>query len=332
MIQRVQISNYRCFSAVNVPLGPMTVLIGANNSGKSAFLSALNLVQEPPKEIVASDRYLFHLKSKPLISITCDEQSEITVSETFEQSAGPGKPQRKSSKPIWKVSGPRDLIMPIRCFGGDALAPVMTSAGVTEKEGVPEIDNAVTNLPAVLDSLLRRDRTRFDRILKTLAHLIPGFQDLHIATPDASKRRIDLELEHGLTMNADLASYGVRLMIFFVTLANHPSPPKLVLLEEPENGVHPKRLKDIVELLLGLSDARYADHPTQVVLTTHSPYLLDSIDVSKNQVLVARRSQDGSRGIEPVSKERLQTFLDEFMLGEVWLNQGEEGLLEKQKQ
>src|SRR5260370_26651396 len=41
MLKRFQIRNYRCFPHVDVPLGPVTVLIGANDTGKSSFLTAL---------------------------------------------------------------------------------------------------------------------------------------------------------------------------------------------------------------------------------------------------------------------------------------------------
>jgi predicted ATPase len=328
MIERVRISKYRCFSEIEVPLGPLTVLVGANNSGKSAFLSALNLVQEQPKSISVSDRWMFDDSSVPIIELFCDGNAKVTVTEeTVQQKGGFGG---QGAKRGWKASGSTNLVTPIRFFGGELLAPSMLSPGVTEKQGVPELDNEVKNVPAFLDSLLRKDRTRFDRILSKLRDLIPGLRDLHIATPDAGQRRIDLELDNTSSMNADLASYGVRLMIFFVALANHPFPPKLVLLEEPENGVHPKRLKDIVDLLIGLSEAKYASHPTQVVLTTHSPYLLDYIDISKNRVLVAQRSDDGSRSITAIDENRLSSFLDDFMLGEVWINQGEAGLLQKE--
>jgi hypothetical protein len=88
-------------------------------------------------------------------------------------------------------------------------------------------------------------------------------------------------------------------------------------------------LKDIIDLLIGLSESQYGQQGSQVILTTHSPYLLDCVDVSKQQVLVAQRQENGLRTIEPVDQDRLNQFLDEFMLGEVWLNRGEAGLLKK---
>ena len=130
-------------------------------------------------------------------------------------------------------------------------------------------------------------------------------------------------------MPADRASAGVRLLLFFVALAYHPSPPKLILLEEPETGVHPTRLSEIMGLLRDITKGKHGGHASQIILTTHSPYLLDSANLEADQILVFRREEDGSRTATPADAERLRTFLDEFLLGEVWFNQGEEGLISR---
>ena len=83
-----------------------------------------------------------------------------------------------------------------------------------------------------------------------------------------------------------------------------------------------------MSLLRDITQAKHGQ-PAQVVVSTHSPYLLDLVDMAKDQVLVFRRQEDGSCTAEPADAERLKVFLDEFMLGEVWYNQGEEGLVAK---
>jgi predicted ATPase len=157
--------------------------------------------------------------------------------------------------------------------------------------------------------------------------LINGLQEVEIATPEPSSRRIDLVIETGFRLPADRTSVGLRLVLFFVALAFHPSPPRTILLEEPENGVHPRRLADVMRLLREITQGKHGSHAAQVILTTHSPHLLDYADLEQDQVLVFRRNEDGSRTAEPVDEDRLKTFLDEFMLGEVWYNQGEAGLV-----
>ncbi|HOW19817.1 MAG TPA: ATP-binding protein, partial [Phycisphaerae bacterium] len=174
-----------------------------------------------------------------------------------------------------------------------------------------------------------RDRKRFFEFVDAMRKAVPGLEEIEISTPDPAERSVDLVIENGLRVPADRVSAGVRLLLFFMALAYHPSPPKLILIEEPENGIHPRRLADVMRLLRELTQGVHAGHKAQVVLTTHSPYLLDQVDLEQDQVLVFRRNDDGSRTAEPADAARLRTFLDEFMLGEVWFNQGEEGLVGK---
>ena len=88
-------------------------------------------------------------------------------------------------------------------------------------------------MPSLLDFLLRRDRRRFFAVADAIKQHVPGVQDINIATPAASTRRLDLVLDGGFTIPADQSSAGVRLILFFIALAYHPSPPKIILLEEP---------------------------------------------------------------------------------------------------
>lgn len=84
-----------------------------------------------------------------------------------------------------------------------------------------------------------------------------------------------------------------------------------------------------MKLLHSIVEGRLANHAAQVILTTHSPYLLDFVDLDNDQVLVFQRTDDGSRTALPVDKNRLKAFIDEFMLGEIWFNQEEAGLVAK---
>jgi predicted ATPase len=121
-----------------------------------------------------------------------------------------------------------------------------------------------------------------------------------------------LVLGGGFTIAADQASAGVRLILFFIALAYHPSPPKTILLEEPENGIHQRRLDDVMRLLKGITRGEHANHAAQVVLSTHSPYLLDSVSIAEDQVLIFQRLDDGQCTVTPADRGRLALFRREF--------------------
>ena len=251
MLDRVQISDYRCLRDVDVPLKPLTILIGPNNTGKSSFLSALELFRNAGRErentvaIESIDFWQLNRSLEPTITGFCKGHTEVQV---------------RREKNAWRRSGENYHLVPLSHFDLPSLQS-LESQGVTDKEGIPTIDDSAQNVPAYLDALLRKDRTRFFIVLDKLKALVPGLSDLDIATPTPQNRRVDLKFENGVTVDARNASTGVKLLIFFVCVANHPQPPKTILLEEPENSVHPKRLGDIVNLLIGMSEGKFADVP-----------------------------------------------------------------------
>jgi predicted ATPase len=318
VLRRVLIENFRCLKHVDVPLKPLTVLIGPNDTGKTAFLQAIEALATIQRGLSADDYWRRDASG----NIVLKGQTAI------------GTLARTANVGLLKPGTPEDSIVSM-------LNPVsriqMPSAGISmecrgyssAEEQVLPLDYDGQKVPALFDYLLRRDRKRFFSIVEALRQRVPGLEDIDIATPDPALRRIELVIERGLRIPADAASAGVRLLMFFVALAYHPRPPKLVLVEEPENGIHPKRLTDVMQLLREITLGDHGEHPAQVILTTHSPYLLDCVDPEHDQVLVFQRNDDGSRGAQPVDVDRLKTFMDEFMLGEVWFNETEAGLVAK---
>ena len=313
MLNQVKINNFRCFKSVSVPMRPLTVLVGPNDTGKSAFLAAVHaLVNQTglPK----SDFPRFQDSAEPSVH-----------GQTTKEGGG--------SLTLYHGNWRR-----VPDGGGTSLQPVarhvlpsggalLISAGESDDAGPPELTEQGEKVPTLLDHLLRCDRKRFDEYVKAMGNLVPGLENIHIRTPHPAKRRIDLVVEKGLVVPGDQTSAGVRLLLFFVALAYHPTPPKLILLEEPETGVHPRRLAEVMRLLREITEGKHGSHAAQVILTTHSPYLLDHVNPETDQVLVFQRDDDGTRSVQPADPSRLKDFLDEFMLGEVWFNQGEAGLV-----
>jgi predicted ATPase len=294
VIQRVQIENFRALTGVDVELRPLTILVGPNDSGKSSFLDAINRIS---RGAVERQDWRCSQSQPPQIRLL-----------------------NKNDHPF---------VGDIELFKLPSQGIPMVSVGVADDahRGAPPLHSTGMNLAAFLDYLLRKDRKRFDQIQASLRQLVPGFEEISITTPSADTRSVLISLEQGLEISGERLSTGVRMLFFFVALAYHPNPPQVVLIEEPENGVHPKRLKDIVDLLRSLTAGKLSSTAVQVLVSTHSPYLLDHIRLPEDQVLVFRRERNGDRKATAVDQQRLKIFLDEFMLGEVWFNQGEEGLL-----
>ena len=137
-------------------------------------------------------------------------------------------------------------------------------------------------------------------------------------------KAIHFELEAG-SIRAAQASDGVLLFLGFLALCHLPEPPKLLLIEEPENGVYPTRLVEVARLLKRFVQKDPTGAP-QVVISTHSPYLLS--EFAPEEVTFMSRQPDGSVRARPLRDapnihERMN---GEFYLGELWYNLTEQEL------
>jgi predicted ATPase len=185
-------------------------------------------------------------------------------------------------------------------------------------------------LPSALDILLGSYRSAFNDIESGLREFAPFVKSIRLKpgrTEKGTGKSIAFELNTGAEVAMPLMSDGVRLCLAYLTLLHAPSTPGIVLLEEPENGVHPRALQSIARALQRLTDASRGDTVVQVILTTHSPYLLDF--VPPQSVIVFGRKKSGESVAAPLLtlpgvEERLASG---FSLGEMWFNVGEEQLL-----
>jgi predicted ATPase len=88
----------------------------------------------------------------------------------------------------------------------------------------------------------------------------------------------------------------------------------LIMLEEPENGLHPARIREVMNILKDL-----AKNGTQVLLTTHSPLVLNELEA--NQVTVLwRRDGEGARSTLMSKTADFEKRSEVFSLAELWLN------------
>ena len=276
MIDFVRIHNFRGLKEVYVRLRPLTVLVGSNDSGKTSFLEGVHL-RLHHHSFQQSDSWRYGAES-------------VTV-ETLDD--------RNNA---WEGSA--------AIFKLPSQGIPMESAGAadTNQKGAPPLQADGGNVAAFIDYLLRKDRQRFDKMQSSLRQLVPGFEEIRISTPSPEKRSISLSIEEGFEIPGSSLSTGVRMLLFFVALAHHPSPPDVALIDEPETGVHPKRLKDIVDLLRKLTEGELGGKKVQVILSTHSPYLLDHVHLPEDQVIVFAREKDGRRTAKEADQVRLKTF------------------------
>lgn len=172
------------------------------------------------------------------------------------------------------------------------------------------------NLVSVLHSL--SNNARFDQNYDRLQHIMktafPDFKKFDFQQPEGSRlMALHWRMQNGTDFAAYSLSDGMIRFLGLVTLLLSPEPPSLITIDEPEIGLHPKLIPLLLELL------RYASERTQIIVTTHSPLLLDEDYISLEQVILTERGDDGIARIGTASSlSHLNSWLEDFTLGNLW--------------
>jgi len=201
-------------------------------------------------------------------------------------------------------------------------------------------------LATLLQDILGHDPDLFLNLRDQFCALFPQFGKVRIESARAFERKrtndltetwepglglaIRLETRDGQTVRAEQASDGAILMLGFLALAHLPDPPRLLLIEEPENGIYPKWLGEVIKLLKQMVYRTEGRPFPQIILTTHSPYVLSFFE-PEEVTFLSRDPQKPEAGVRarplrdaPNIRERLAG--GEFYLGELWYNLSEEEL------
>ena len=145
-------------------------------------------------------------------------------------------------------------------------------------------------LAAFLRTLQALEPRQFAAVEKALHTLMPNVDGIEVDVNDLGEAELRLK-ENGVAIPARVLSEGTLRLLGLLAIGEAPS---LVGFEEPENGVHPRRIRLIAELLR--TRARLGG--TQYVVTTHSPVLPDLLP--DDSLLAVRRDERRTR-IDPFS-------------------------------
>ena len=126
------------------------------------------------------------------------------------------------------------------------------------------------DLAAFLNTLRALEPRQFEAVEKALHMLMPQLDGIEVEVSDLGEAELRLR-EGGIAIPARVLSEGTLRMLGLLALAGVKTPPALVGFEEPENGIHPRRIEMIAELL----KTRAGLGQTQYIVTTHSPLLPD---------------------------------------------------------
>jgi predicted ATPase len=146
-------------------------------------------------------------------------------------------------------------------------------------------------------------------ILEALRDLYEGLDDFDVSIEGGTVQVFFTEGD--FTIPATSLSDGTLRYLCLLAILCDPTPPPLICIEEPELGLHPDIIPKVAYLLKAASER------TQLIVTTHSDILVDAMTDRPDAVLVCEK-HDGQTRIRRLDSEKLEEWLKDYRLGELW--------------
>jgi energy-coupling factor transporter ATP-binding protein EcfA2 len=351
MIHTFRAKNYGCLLDVAASLTPLHAFIGPNDNGKSTLLHGLRtLTQLASDKFTHEDGvwapfdpffpYRFPKTADPPVNhgirLMCDvdggSYSYVIEADTLESINMPGDGGAPSIDPYFvrrpedtgstsRFVGPQRVITSILAqltparmvrFDPDALRE--PSGLIPETTPVSFLDDRGHGLAGVYFAIRNRDDNAFSSILADVRRHFPTIKGLRVKAISPGEVVLEAELTSGARVEARRMSEGLLYYLAFTAL-RHLDRASLLLVEEPENGLHPARIAEVVRALRAI----VTDTGTQVLMATHSPLVVN--ELTPDEVSVVTRSPErGTRVTRIKDTPNFEERAKVYALGELWLS------------
>ncbi|MCB1034083.1 MAG: AAA family ATPase [Acidobacteria bacterium] len=339
-VRKIHVRGFKSIRDQEVDLGPLSVLVGGNGSGKSNFFDAFRLlhylgagdletfiargggasrflyrgtkVTEAIKIEISLDDYAYETA---LVSTgedrlfvkeeTASFRDPDTGSRWFDRTRhasghGAARDLLHRSSDVWRVHHFNDT---------SPSAKVKLTSDVHDNLFLRE---DAGNLPAFLYRLQETAGSAFRTITETIQMVAPFFDGFRLQPDRLNGEKIRLEWKEkgsDLYFAASSLSDGTLRFMALVTLLLQPDPPPTILIDEPELGLHPAAVTLLAAILESVATR------TQIIVSTQSVTLVDQF--APEAILVVDR-RGGASEFRHLTSEELEAWLEDFSLGELW--------------
>lgn len=167
------------------------------------------------------------------------------------------------------------------------------------------------NLAAFLYSI--QDTAEYKKIVTTIQRVAPYFHDFILQPDKANENQIRLKWKHRYSddtyFDANSLSDGTLRFICLTTLLLQPNLPKMILLDEPELGLHPYALQLLGSMLKSVASK------TQIIASTQSVTLANQFDY---QNIIIVEQCDNTSTFRQLQEDEVNLWLDDYRIGDIW--------------
>ena len=345
-LSRIVLKGFKSIRECNLQLSELNVLIGANGSGKSNFIAFFQLIQKilssnlqlyvskqggadsllhfgrkKTHQLVA-ELYFGNNGYKFVLEPTQDNRMVFFNENLWwnvygDRTVGSGhfETRVESQKQLTRIY---DYTVPVmQSWRLYHFNDTSDSALVKQRQKINDniyLRSDAQNLAAYLYLLKEQYQTHYQRIVKTIQLVAPFFGDFYLRPDPNNHDQIELEwVEKGedVPFKAYQLSDGTLRFICLATVLMQPEDkqPEMILIDEPELGLHPYAINVLAALLRSTAKSK------QVIVSTQSVALLNEFDVS--DVIVCDRIE-GATHLHRLDEDALAEWLEEYSLGELW--------------
>lgn len=343
----ITIKGYKSFKDITVPLNAINILIGSNGAGKSNFLSLFALLGNAFNGMLARsvalyggvDKFFYNgRKETERISIDVREGKNSYVLDLMESDGSLiveneklGYSSNSDGKYTYHIISNYKTETNLRDYNGatrgDYIKQYMSQirkfhfhdTGRTSPfTGVSNIVNDSYmlysqggNLAAFLYGIMNNNPMVYKRIVRVIQSVAPFFNDFYLKPNENGGIRLQWRDKFSeVIYGPNDLSDGTMRFIALAVLFMQPELPKVIVIDEPELGLHPVAIEKLAGLI-----KMAANRGTQVIAATQNAELISNF---QPEDILTVDQRDGESQIRRLNADELSEWLNDYTIGDLW--------------
>lgn len=344
-MERIQINGYKSIKSLDLELRPINILIGANGSGKSNFLSFFEFLKHiynrNLQEYIALkggiDKYLYEgrkvtseISTKLFFpntnaysfTLKAGEESFIFTKEElwydnprYINPFGIATTNSESNLRLQTIERARYINGYLNSLEKYHFHDTSANSPFTKVSNINtdqfRLYDKGDNLAAFLHNIQEKNITAYHLITKTIQSIAPYFLDFILNPDENGNLRLLWKSKYGSQIYSvnDLSDGTIRF-IALTTLFMQPELPKTIVIDEPELGLHPAAITKFSGLIKSA-----AAKDCQVIVATQSADLISHFEPED---IITVDQVKGESIFERLNSNSLKNWLEEYTLDDLW--------------
>lgn len=260
-----------------------------------------HLAHAVPDRLIVNSEEVEHYDKEQNV----DMRNGVLASK-FNEAALSSESKSSTERLLWRLASGCKVYQ----FSDSSLSSPMRQASTVESAHY--LQSEANNLSSFLYYLKNNHKDTYNRIIDYTKSVIPQFQDFYLE-PEGnyiSLKWID-NSANDYVFSADQLSDGSIRFIALATLLLQPQEtiPNVILIDEPELGLHPYAVDQLIEMI------KDASNRAQIIISTQSPTLLDGFDLDEITIV----EHDGKASIaKKLDSAEYAEWLNEYLPSELW--------------